>query len=314
MKFIGSFMLALWCMSVSACDVCSLFSGVYPGDQKHRISFWQRNRMLEGEFPQLSLRDLAKHLDNTQTVIPNVKYQEQFMSYELRYHHQISKRWSAMGILPVVQRRRVIDQVLQEEASGLGDASLLVQYSPVLSGSEESNLKQRLTIGLGAKAPLGKTQKQFNDEYVDHDLQPGSGSWDALMSLEYLIKWKQTGLLLQNWFSLNGENLGGYRYGNSYTAQCLVFRQFEHRESKIKCIPMIGFSFETLQQDRQDSEMLNHSGGRYTYANAGMEIQHKNVSIQGMWMQVIDQQFNGNQIPVAHRYQIALTYFIDRKS
>jgi len=58
------------------------------------------------------------------------------------------------------------------ETGGIGDISAILQYK-ILD-------YERTTIALlaGIKAPTGKTDIQDKGEFLEADLQPGSGSWD----------------------------------------------------------------------------------------------------------------------------------------
>ena len=98
----------------------------------------------------------------------------------LQLIYPFSEQFAVNGLFTYVSQERTIHsqegQVNKTGTKGLGDAVVLFQYSPV------SGLKRNLTLALGPKLPVGKFDAT-DDEFglvVSPDLQPGSGSFDAI--------------------------------------------------------------------------------------------------------------------------------------
>ncbi|MEO0403960.1 MAG: hypothetical protein AAF193_03740 [Bacteroidota bacterium] len=215
------------------------------------------------------------------------------------------------ALIPMVERTRWINGEMNQQGSGIGDISALIRYVPLASTSDSGPFNHRLAIAIGAKAPTGETQQHSSGIYLDHDLQPGSGSWDALINFDYTAKYKNVGVQVFSITSINTVNLSAYRYGNTVSSLGQIFYQFKWNSFSIS--PMMGIYHEFLAKDVHDGEVLDHSGGQVLYGSVGMDIRYKNVSIQGMWQDPFDQQLHGVQIPIKNRYQIGIVYSLKTK-
>jgi hypothetical protein len=297
---------------VFACDVCSIFEGIRPYDFNHRLGFWQRSRLHQGTLEPFQTRDLSKHLEEEESVFIGDEYREVYSSFELRGNYQINQRWSVFSLLPVVQRERTINQTLQGRSTGIGDPILMLRYAPVISKKTDknSNFRHRLIGGFGLKFPLGETQKQYKGEVMDHDLQAGTGSYDFLAQFEYMAKYKRFGVLVNGMGRYNTTNLSGYQHG--HVASLSVQHFFIIGNEKRSVLPFVGLYAEQLTADHEDAAALNNTGGQYLFASLGMEIQFKNVSLQGTWQHIIEQEQTGVQIPVLSQVQFGLSYMISK--
>lgn len=239
-------------------------------------------------------------------------YREEYTTTELRAAYRLTDRWFISAYIPFVQKTRWIDQQQTGTSSALGDPSVMIQFSPVLSKSQENKqLKHRLTTGAGVKIPLGQTQAKWKGDYLDHDLQPGSGSYDLLFSFEYQARLKGFGVQLFSFATLTTANLSSYRYGENLSLTSVLY--YQHTFGKLKLAPTFGLSKEYIQRDVYGDQRLDNSGGDYLFSSFGMDIRYKNVSIQGNYNSPISQEFNGVQLPVEEKFQIGITYSIESK-
>lgn len=107
-------------------------------------------------------------------------------------------------IQEVEQNTNLLGNRTTNTVGGIGDVVGLIQYAVIQKPTQE------LLIAGGVKAPLGSTSQENPDNGIVYniDLQPGSGSWDYLMGLNYSINH----LLKPN---LNLVILGTYRISTS---------------------------------------------------------------------------------------------------
>lgn len=97
------------------------------------------------------------------------------------------------------------------EQKGIGD--LQVGAGILLSGGSKRSVFMRVSV----KAPTGSITKADVYGFIDRpDLQPGSGSWDGVVSLQAQQRWRES-----NWSifggaygRLNGESERTYKFGN----------------------------------------------------------------------------------------------------
>lgn len=100
--------------------------------------------------------------------------------------------------------------------SGLGDITVMGLYRPY--ALSENGVTETLSVGLGVKTPIGSYTEMASAGYVHAHMQPGSGSWDPIISI---IATKMiNSFLLQTdaTYQLATRNPEGYRFGDSFTA------------------------------------------------------------------------------------------------
>lgn len=104
-----------------------------------------------------------------------------------------------------------------EQVSGLGDVTLMGLYTlyadaPVRPG-------HRLTVGLGVKAPTGRTdERKPNGSLVHAMMQPGSGSWDPLFLVNYTRGLYPLVLQANLFYQFTTEGYNGYEFGDKFSA------------------------------------------------------------------------------------------------
>lgn len=112
---------------------------------------------------------------------------------------------------PIPPGRVLSDEEIVHRKGGLGDLQLGGTYA--LLWSARQSLVARATLEL----PTGEYRGMDAWGYVDRpDVQAGSGSWDAIGSLQYQrgIGIAGLGLTVAGMYRLNGENPLGYRFGD----------------------------------------------------------------------------------------------------
>ena len=98
-------------------------------------------------------------------------------AYTLRADYGISRRWGVSLSIPYLLREQDFSGLGKFSGDGLGDMSLILKYSL----QQLSIASQReLAVGVGIKAPTGATDLSDGEITLSNDLQPGTGTWDAL--------------------------------------------------------------------------------------------------------------------------------------
>lgn len=104
-----------------------------------------------------------------------------------------------------------------EPVDDIGDMTVMGLYR--LYTNREIRPSDALTLGLGIKTPTGSsTKKDASGKFIHAHMQPGTGSWDPLVSLVYTK--------MANPFLFQGDvtyqiatrNSNGYEFGDSFTA------------------------------------------------------------------------------------------------
>ena len=147
------------------------------------------------------------------------------------------QKLSLVGVLPVNERLQLLASVpyvindmdmgskdamdmrmnmSMEQISGLGDVTLMGLYTlytdaPVRPG-------HRLTVGLGVKAPTGKTdERKPHGNLIHAMMQPGSGSWDPLFLVNYTRGLYPLVLQANLFYQLTTEGFNGYEFGDKFS-------------------------------------------------------------------------------------------------
>lgn len=95
-----------------------------------------------------------------------------------------------------------------------GDATLMGMYR--LYTDTEAMPENVVTLGLGVKTPTGSsTKKTSTGKYVHAHMQPGTGSWDPLLSLSYVKMANSLLLQADATYQLTTRNSKGYEFGDS---------------------------------------------------------------------------------------------------
>jgi hypothetical protein len=129
-----------------------------------------------------------------------------------------SQNWSATTMLTYVNHRRQvgISQGSFVDTTGLGDALLLIKYTPLRINLFSS---WEYALGFGAKIPIGEDDSRNNSVPVSEDLQPSSGSYSGLGWGYVAYAFDQAArsqVFLSANTSINGENSRDYQFGNEF--------------------------------------------------------------------------------------------------
>ncbi|MCB0760489.1 MAG: hypothetical protein KDC12_03125 [Flavobacteriales bacterium] len=310
MKSIITGVLLLFGSVVMACDHCGMYLNMRPNDFSHFVGIFYTSNVYEGLVPVTTKSMMLRHGD--ELVLPDFQgntLRDRYQITELRARYSFNQKWFLWGRIPFVQNARYVNNELTQSASGVGDPMLFVGHNLYNSRSADSTeVAQRLEWSVGVKFPLGATQLKYGNEYVDHDLQPGSGSYDFLLSANYMVFWKRIGLSNQVMYRWNGPNLGKYAFGNLLTDNLTFIGKLRANDWTI--MPQAGISARWFSPDTDSGEILVNSGGTRYLWSAGMEINYKNVSIQGVYLQPIQEKLEGTQLPQKNAITINVKYFI----
>ncbi|MBI1912023.1 MAG: transporter [Deltaproteobacteria bacterium] len=103
-----------------------------------------------------------------------------------------------------------------ETISGLGDVSLLGLYT--LYTDAPVRPTERLTAGLGVKAPTGSTgEKTATGTLVHAMMQPGTGSWDPIFMVNYMRAYYPLVLQANLLYQWTTQGYNGYEFGDRFS-------------------------------------------------------------------------------------------------
>ncbi|MGV6862567.1 MAG: hypothetical protein ACWA41_12405 [Putridiphycobacter sp.] len=305
--------------NIFACDGCNVFINFSPNDYQNRITFLSRSREMFGEYDMFGKQILTKHASHgNNPLFWNNKIKETYNTLELRGDFYLKEIWKTTIILPYVINKQDIGLDNRFVVTGFGDPTILETYqvfNTLKTDDENNKFKQRLELGLGLKLPLGKTDLSFEKGIPNLDLQPGTGSFDLLTTLVYLIKVKDFGLSSNVNFKMNGYNKEDYKYGNTFNSTAHLFWQTKIKNFTL--MPLIGAYVELMTTDksiyRQNGSVLLteyfDTGGQILFGSVGAKCYYENFSLSVNYQHKMYDHLNGyTQLLTKNRLNLGLTY------
>lgn len=298
----GIFLLWLG-MPVQACEICgcgagNLYFGLLPNAERHSLAL--RYRQI----------GFTSHLYPNDPYADLFKTQERFEIVELMGRFQLGNRWNLGFFLPYAFAR----QVRTERSfyhQGLADALIQTQYTAWNSdwSSPAADWKHELRMGAAVKAPIGKWKyaTESAGDVENPNFQPGTGSWDAMATLQYVLKYKGFGLQTDAQYRINGTNSNGYRFGNRTTGN-IHFLYVQQWEGKKSLVPFAGVYGETSQANRHDSRKVSKTGGQLWMWNLGAQVHYQSFSLMLQWQTPLKQSLSQGHIKAENRSLVQLGY------
>ncbi|MBK9176495.1 MAG: hypothetical protein IPM46_09180 [Flavobacteriales bacterium] len=294
-----------------ACDVCGIFLGIQPHDRTSSISLLYRYRHLEGTVPTALLtKGSPKHGDHIATTANGAsRYRELYQVAELRADIWLSDRFAVLAAIPVVNNYQAVDGIIRADVYGIGDPLVLGRYlvANTKCTTTDERTVHRLLLGAGAKLPLGRNDLTYSDAEVGHDLQPGTRTWDALLSAEYSVRHDRNGGSLTTISRVNTGNADGHRMGHGLSTTLEAFRRYDLRED-LKLMPSLGVYHELSGKDAHNGEAMSGTGSSTFFTHTGFRVWWRSWAIMGTFQYAIVRHLGEQMIPNRERVVVGLTY------
>ena len=275
---------ALLCVlsPVSACDVCGCSGagsspGLLPLVQRHFVGTrWQWQDY-----------GISAHH-------PGGLIEETYQTVDLWGRWQPHRRIQVIGVIPYSSAARITPGSPTLRAEGVGDATVLLQYSlfdPVRQSAR--TWQHALQAGAGAKLPLGRSGLIDGEGLaLPPNLQPGTGSTDYLAALLYAVRRGMTGISLDVTARLSTANVAGYRFGNRLNTGIQGFYVMSF--GKTTFIPSAGLLVDARQEDREKTRIRGDTGGYALSAVLSLQFFRGNMAFNlNGGLPVFNQMGNG---------------------
>lgn len=239
----------------------------------------------------------------------------------LNLGYSFTDNLSAETLFTWVNQTRTISQFGNEnftETSGIGDAVILLKYAiPNVLG-----LNSQLNLGLGAKAPLGKSDiRSTQGIQLTADLQPGSGAWDGIgwMSFSKGVGFRPSAVVSASLtYRLTGKNnsylndTSIYEFGNAfqanigYTDQFLLFNMIIN--------PGLIFKYRKAGIDRIDNSNIPNTGGEWVFVRPEVSIQlSPSIALNTRFELPVYSFVDGTQLTPTSRFTTGLSFKLNNK-
>ena len=248
----------------NACDVCggggggSLF-GILPQYQKHFIGFRYK----------YSAYQSTHHDEST--------YGNDYMNTaELWGRYSVTDRLHFYAMVPYQFVKRDEDGVIST-MNELSDITVLANYI-LLDNSRNAQplVKHIFQLGGGIKLPTGKSDIVRNFQSLPENLQPGSGTFDYLMTAVYTMRIKNYGLNADINYKYNTTNNRHYKQGNRFNASARFFAWYNY--GSISLLPNVGIDYEHANIDTKRSQNVEMTGGKSVFTGIGVDVYYKSFA------------------------------------
>ncbi|MBL7962492.1 MAG: hypothetical protein JNM31_01490 [Flavobacteriales bacterium] len=299
--------LLLFPLLSHACDVCGIYLGIQPHDRTSSVSVLYRFRYLEGLMPGAPV---LKHGDHSAATGPQY-YREFLQTVEFRGEYWLGQRFSLMASVPVVNNYQSVEGVVMADIYGAGDPFVLARWIAVNTKclTDEERTVHRIMVGGGLKMPVGASDLRWNGQLVDHDIQPGSGTMDGLLSLQYLIRHGRTGAGLASIGRFNTASTGGYQMGHGINLTAEAFHRFDIQ--KVQLMPALGAYMEHTLPDAYKEGEVEGTGGTTWFLHTGARAWWKAWALGINYQFALAHDIGILMVPDHSRFIVGLTYNIN---
>lgn len=270
-----------------ACDICgcgagNLYFGVVPMSERNHIALRYRSLIYDS------------HLYPNDPYEKLFKTSEQFLIVEALARFQVSPRWQISAFIPYVfsyQERTSTKFYSQGLADILVQAQFRVLQTDILH--PEWDWKHQLFLGAGLKSPTGKWKfgSEKNGSVENPNFQPGTGSFDGLVTIQYAVRYKDFGLQTDAQYRINGANQDAYRFGKRFTSNLNFFYLFG-KKPNFRIMPIIGLYGEKSAKNQKHELDVPHTGGQLWMANSGVQVFVKKVGLMAQHQVPISQNLS----------------------
>lgn len=300
-----------------ACDVCGIFLGVQPKDRTSSVSLLHRFRHLEGhlrsDVPAGGIPKHAGHGVDGIALTGNDHYRELYLVAEVRADIWLGERFALLASLPAVNNYRAVNGIISTDVSGLGDPLLIGRYLVANTRCLETDERtvHRLMLGAGAKAPLGRSDRTFFDAPVPVDLQPGTGTWDMLGTMEYVVRDGRNGVAVTMIGRHNGTSASGYRLGHGLSTTTELFRSWNLGDGTT-LMPALGLYHELSGRDAEAGQLVHGTGGSTLFLHFGSRLWWRSWMLMANLQHAVVRHVGELMVPNRTRIVAGVTYNISK--
>lgn len=285
--------LVLWLMALAparACDLCGCFMGITPYDNQSTLSLMHRYRAFNGYqelgqqhrffptgarpfFPSALQRDTGYKHDHEGSPTDY----EVFRVVELRAKYFLAQRLELNAFVPYAMNTSYANG--QElTLSGVGDVTVFAGYH-VLRAIETAGVQSRLIMGGGAKLPTGDFQRrnELGRRYPTLT-QPGTGTTDAFLYLNYIGSFHNVGLSLNTSYRRATRN----RFEESTAPSTSTFANLFYRlplKGDWQVYPSAQFFYEKTKGETFEGHLTEEHAMNNALLGPGLDVYYKNLSL-----------------------------------
>jgi len=296
-KIILILIFSITLSSVHSCEFCgcgvgNFYLGILPQFSKNFVG----------------VRYQAQRFDSHVGLHPSLATSEYFQSTEV---------WGRFYPIPKLQVMTMVTYHVNKQVTtsgnvyleGLGDIPVLVNYNVFTTTRDDEDhlVNHDLWAGGGIKLPTGKYKFQETPtEVANPNFQLGTGSVDFFMNGLYTLRYKKIGINADATYKMNTYNNDQYHFGNKFNGSAAFV--FVQQIGQVGIMPSAGMYFEDSAQNKSGSITIVDSGGRATFATAGLQLYWGKISLGGIYRTPLSQNLANGRIKANDRLMAHLSF------
>tara|TARA_Y100000782_G_C10189272_1_gene269375 strand:+ start:8086 stop:9045 length:960 start_codon:yes stop_codon:yes gene_type:complete len=297
-------------LNALACDLCNLYLSINPNDFQHSIAVNYRYRS-QSSFLLAGPQFRVLHTGSGY-LYSDTDAQERFQTIDVWGNFFPVRRVQLSINVPVTQHQLFYNGDEQYSISGVGDITLLGMYQIHNTTCDTVNdFRQRISVGGGIKLPTGAYKAADEDgNMYDPHMQVGTGSVDGIAAVDYMARYKRLGLSTNISYRMSSTNPAGYAFANRLNWTLHFFYQIPLLNQSLTLMPKAGFYHEQAEQDLDNNELVEDSGGKVWFGSFGGMLFWKKFSLNFAYQPPLKEELNGAQFPNDNRYVVGLNWYI----
>ena len=259
-------------------------------------------------------------LDNvysgSQQIEGNRERLSQSVLWEMSYG--INDRWSITKIISYIQQRRrlksknVFNSNEELTTRGIGDALIIIKYNLLPLTIIE---QRQIALGLGIKAPTGKSDIEWDGILLPADMQPGTGSWDGIFWAYFYQGFLPVTRLNvfanasyrfngnNNRFKISNSNFSGYKFGN----ELITTAGLSYRTDSFFYLSLL-LRYRQVDADEFAKSEVANTSGKWIYLLPGVNINFNSFSIRVSGQIPVYRNLNGVQLTTSYSAMLSVFY------
>lgn len=288
------------------CDLCACYLGIDPGYNNSQVGIrYSSYQFYTPGHPGESNPNLDHAGHGTE------ESHESYDNVELTARYYASPFVRIMLNVPYS-----LNDINGKKIKDFGDVSLIGQYQLYNTEiHEDTEFRQRIFLGGGIKLPTGAYNKSIVFGVVDPHIQPGTGSFDFLLSGTYVARYKgKLGWSTDLIYTLNTSNSNDYKFANKFNVTSTFFylietgKQTRMGGKEWAFLPHAGTYIEYAGRDSQNGNEVVGTGGTTVFATGGLDIYYNQFSVNFTYQHPVSENMDGDQPENTRRFFIGAGY------
>lgn len=298
MKLLQSLVLSIAPGVLYACNVCggsanSQNLGVLPQFNKHFLGV------------QYSQKSFGNHMNMEDQ--DDGGSRDRYQSVQLWGRYTINERIQLLGFLPY-SYNTAEHEGRNASVKGLGDVLVVASYRLIASDDCGPVWKTNLQLGGGVKMPTGSYDHAQQNGMLPN-MQPGTGSWDGVVSLSYSTQYRKVGIAVDMNYTVNSENRDGYKFGNRLTVSALGY--YALSGARYNVLPLAGLRIENYATDFENYHkrwVNNMTGGDVAFATLGVQAFYGQLGFNFAFYQPVFQKYRDEMVSTGQKTEIGVQF------